>query len=369
MRIAVDARELCGRPTGVGRYLAEIARVWRTLPAAAGHEIVWCGNEALEQPLLDRPGWRVAVRAGGSLYWEQIAFPGLARAAGADVLFAPAYSGPVTGSTPLVVSIHDVSFAAHPEWFRLREGLRRRVLTRAAARRAAAVLTLTEFSRREIHDHLGVPLDRIRVAAPGPSGLPVQASGVPRQETVLTVGSIFNRRHVPELIRGFARMAVRHPAARLAIVGDNRTYPHVDIDAVRQASGVADRITLHAYVTDDVLARLYAEARAFAYLSSYEGFGIPPLDALVHGVPPVLLDTEVSHEVFGDAALYVARPDPNLVAGTLERALYNEPARAAVLAAAPEVVGRYTWTTCATTVLTALEQAAAGQRHSEQNHS
>ena len=362
MRIAVDARELCGRPTGVGRYLAEIARVWRTLPAAAGHQIVWCGSEAIEQPLLDQSGWQVAVRAGGSLYWEQIAFPGLARAAGADVLFAPAYSGPVTGATPLVVSIHDVSFAAHPEWFRLREGLRRRVLTRAAARRAAAVLTLTEFSRREIHTHLGVPLERIRVAAPGPSGLPVPASGAARPETVLAVGSIFNRRHVPELIRGFARMATSHPAARLAIVGDNRTYPYVDIEAVRQASGAADRITVHAYVTDEVLARLYAEARAFAYLSSYEGFGIPPLDALVHGIPPVLLETEVAREVFGDAALYVARPEPILVARVLERALYDEPARAAVLSAAPEVTRRYSWTSCATTVLAALEQAAGGQR-------
>ncbi|MEQ1897245.1 MAG: glycosyltransferase family 1 protein [Vicinamibacterales bacterium] len=368
MRIAIDARELGGQPTGVGRYLAEIARVWRTLPAAAGHEIIWCSNEAIEQPLLDRQGWRVAVRAGGSLYWEQIAFPGLARAAGADVLFAPAYSGPMTGSMPLVVSIHDVSFAAHPEWFRLREGLRRRTLTRAAARRAATVLTLTEFSRREIHDHLGVPLERIRVAAPGPSGLPAQTAGGLRQETVLMVGSIFNRRHVPELVRGFARVAATHPSARLAIVGDNRTHPHVDIEAVRQASGMANRITVHAYVTDDVLTRLYAEARAFAYLSSYEGFGIPPLDALVHGVPPVLLDTEVAHEVFGDAALYVARPEPNLVAGALERALYNEPTRAAVLTAAPEVVGRYAWTTCATAVLAALEQAAAEQRRAFQRH-
>ena len=179
---------------------------------------------------------------------------------------------------------------------------------------------------------------------------------------MLAVGSIFNRRHVPELVRGFARMATRHPAARLAIVGDNRTYPYVDIEAVRQASGAADRITVHAYVTDEVLARLYAEARAFAYLSSYEGFGLPPLDALVRGIPPVLLDTEVAREVFGDAALYVARPEPILVARVLERALYDEPARATVLSAAPEVTRRYSWTSCATTVLAALEQAAGGRR-------
>lgn len=359
MRIAVDARELCGRPTGVGRYLAEIARVWRDLPEAAGHEIVWCGDRPFEHPLIDRPGWRTAVRPGRGPYWEQIAFPGLAKVAVADVLFSPAYSGPILGSTPLVVSIHDVSFAAHPEWFRWREGLRRRVLTRASARKAATVLTLTECSRREIHRHLDVPLDRITIAAPGPSGLAVARPADAPQHTVLMAGSVFNRRHVPELMAGFGALVTRRPKAALAIVGENRTWPHQDLEAARRASGAADRIALHSYVSDDALARLYGSARAFAYLSSYEGFGIPPLDALAHGVPPVLLDTPVAREVFGEAAEYVARPEPALIADALERVLYDDARRNAILRAAPEVVGRYSWTTCARTVLAALERAAA----------
>lgn len=363
MRIAVDARELCGQPTGVGRYLGEIARVWRDLPEAAGHEIIWCGDRPFELPLLDRAGWRVAVRPGRGPFWEQIAFPGLAKVAQADVLFSPAYSGPVLGPLPLVVAIHDVSFAAHPEWFRWREGLRRRWLTRAAARRAATVLTLTEFSRQEIHSRLGVPLERIRLAAPGPSGLTVRhpEGGAPAH-TVLMVGSVFNRRHVPELIRGFGILAARHPRAALAVVGENRTWPPQDLRAAREASGAADRIMLQSYVGDDTLGALYGAARAFAYLSSYEGFGIPPLDALTHGIPPVLLDTPVAREVFGDAAIFVARPEPALIADALEVALYDEPARAAVLAAAPAVLGRYSWTTCARTVLAALTQAVEDRR-------
>lgn len=359
MRIAVDARELCGRPTGVGRYLAEIARAWRDLPEAAGHEIVWCGDRPFEHPLLNQPGWHTAVRPGHGPYWEQVAFPGLAKVAMADVLFSPAYSGPVLGSTPLVVAIHDVSFAAHPEWFRWREGLRRRILTRASARRAASVLTLTEFSRGEIHRHLGVPLDRITIAPPGPSGLAVTPAAEAPQHTVLMAGSVFNRRHVPELMAGFGALVARRPKAALAIVGENRTWPTQDLEAARRASGAAERIALHSYVSDDTLARLYGAARAFAYLSSYEGFGIPPLDALAHGVPPVLLETPVAREVFGDAAEYVARPDPALVADALERVLYDDTRREAILRAAPAVVARYSWTACARTVLTALERAAA----------
>jgi len=362
MRVAIDARELCGRPTGVGRYLSEIARVWRDLPEAGNHELIWCGDRPFDHPLLDRPGWRTAVRPGHGTYWEQIAFPGLANVALADVLFSPAYSGPVFGSMPLVVSIHDVSFAAHPEWFRWREGLRRRVLTRASARRAASVLTLTEFSRGEIHRHLGVPLDRIAIAPPGPSGIRVTTPPEPPRHTVLMVGSVFNRRHVPELMHGFGALVARRPKAALAIVGENRTWPVQNLEAARQASGAADRIALHSYVSDDALGALYGSARAFVYLSSYEGFGIPPLDALVHGVPPVLLDTVVAREVFGDAAEYVARPEPALIADALERVLYDDARRAAILGAAPAVAARYSWTTCARTVLTALERAAAGAR-------
>src|SRR5919108_4618288 len=139
MRIAVDARELAGQPTGVGRYLSEILREWGAMPAAQAHDRILCAPDG-----------------GSGILWEQKTLPRLAREADADVLFCPGYSGPLFDSTPLVVAVHDVSFAAHPEWFRWREGLRRRFVTRQAAQRAARVITISEFSRHEIAEHLGV---------------------------------------------------------------------------------------------------------------------------------------------------------------------------------------------------------------------
>ena len=82
--------------------------------------------------------------------------PRLVRNGKADVLFSPGYTAPLFAGVPMVVAIHDVSFAAHPEWFGWREGLRRRMLTRLSARRAARVLTISEFSKREIVTRLGV---------------------------------------------------------------------------------------------------------------------------------------------------------------------------------------------------------------------
>ena len=148
MKIAIDARELHGNPTGVGRYLSKLLDAWKELPAAAAHEFVLCAPAPHE-------------KAGTT--WQQLTLPRLIRKAKADVFFAPGYSGPLRCPVPMVVAIHDVSFAAHPDWFGWREGLRRRVLARWTAQRAARVLTISEFSKQEIVRHLGIPPAKIEV--------------------------------------------------------------------------------------------------------------------------------------------------------------------------------------------------------------
>jgi glycosyltransferase involved in cell wall biosynthesis len=182
------------------------------------------------------------------------------------------------------------------------------------------------------------------------------------RSTVLFVGSIFNRRHVPELIEGFALLARNRPEMQLEIVGDNRTIPRVNLDALMQATGMADRIHLRSYVSDSDLPELYADASAFVFLSEYEGFGLTPLEALASGVPVVLLDTPVAREICGDAARYIPRPDPALVETALHAVLFDAEERERVLNAARHVVSRYSWTTFSAQVLDALIEVGAGRR-------
>jgi glycosyltransferase involved in cell wall biosynthesis len=284
--------------------------------------------------------------------------------ADADVLFAPGYTAPLRPRIPVVATIHDVSFAAHPEWFSWREGLRRRVLTRATARRAAKVITVSEFSKREIVRHLGVAPAAVEVIYSGVTAW-TGASGAEaerRAARVLYVGSLFNRRHIPELIAAFARVARRHPDARLDIVGDNRTRPHVDLDALIAASGAGDRIQARAYVGEDELARLYTRASVFVFLSDYEGFALTPLEALGAGVPVVLLDTDVAREIYGPAALYVERPDPDRVADALLRLLCDGDERDRLLAAGRAQLARYSWQHCGRRTLQVLLAAGARAR-------
>jgi glycosyltransferase involved in cell wall biosynthesis len=361
MRIAIDARELTGRPTGVGRYLSEILAAWTTLPAAARHEFVLCAAEEIDTRRFGNLRLSVAVRPGTGTLWEQSVLPRIVRSTAAEVLFSPAYTAPLLLNVPSVVVIHDVSFAAHPEWFTWHEGARRRVIAGLSARRARRVLTISAFSKREIATRLRVPADRITVIYPGltriaahmPASAPAQAG----EHSILFVGSIFNRRHVPELIEGFAIVANGRPDLHLEIVGENRTSPHIDLDATAARHGVATRVHMRSYDSDEELARLYARATGFAFLSEYEGFGLTPLEALGAGIPVLVLDTPIAREIYGEAAVYATAPAPDVVARGLEQ-LLDAGRREALLREASRVVARYRWDTCAAGVLEVLTSAA-----------
>jgi glycosyltransferase involved in cell wall biosynthesis len=148
------------------------------------------------------------------------------------------------------------------------------------------------------------------------------------------------------------------PDLRLEIVGDNRSHPHEDLPAIAAGAGVADRVNIRSYVPDATLADLYARAAVFAFLSEYEGFGLTPLEALANGVPPLVLDTAVAREVYGDAAVYVPIDDLDATADAMRRLLFDAQARATILGRAPAVLGRYSWQRTARETLTALESIA-----------
>lgn len=376
MRIGVDVRELTGRPTGVGRYLAEVLTAWAAPPEDAGarHAFVLYGTAPLPGGLADR---LVALRhmmrtlpGRGGTAWEQRTLPRAAAEDSLDVFFAPAYTAPLRLRCPLALTIHDLSYFTHPEWFGWREGLRRRLLTRMAARRARMVITDTRFSRDEIRTHLGLPASRIAVIPLG-AGLPAvlarartqtaRSGDGNRDRVVLFVGSVFNRRRVPDLIAAFRLVADRLPDAKLEIIGENRTFPPQDLDAIARASGAGDRIRIRSYVPEDDLADAFSRASAFAFLSEYEGFGLPPLEALAAGIPPVVLDTPVAREVYGPAAVYVAPGDIAGTAAALVDLLGSGTARARVLAEAPALLSRYAWAATAKRTLEALEDAGAGR--------
>jgi glycosyltransferase involved in cell wall biosynthesis len=243
---------------------------------------------------------------------------------------------------------------------RAAEGLRRRWLTRRAASMASVIFTDSEFSRSELEGYLRIDRSRIRVIAPGTSSVVrADATRRAREPLVLFVGSLFNRRRVPDLIAAFARATADLPEARLVIVGDDRTWPRQDLRGVAAAHGVSGRTRFRKYIPDADLAALYARASVFAFFSEYEGFGLTPLEAMAAGVPPVVLDTPVAREVYGDAALYVQPGDISGAAAMLRELLTNPEAARNVRGRAPEILSRYSWDETATRTLGELERIAS----------
>jgi glycosyltransferase involved in cell wall biosynthesis len=351
MRIGVDARELSGRPTGVGRYLRELLARWRRAPACAGVEIVLFSPDRTAPPWMSSPGggatlrWHhVPGRAGTR--WEQLSVPRAAHAAGLDAWFAPAYTAPLRLRVPIVLAMHDVSFAAHPEWYAWRHGARLRAVARWSARKATRVVTLTQFSAAEITRYLATPpgrVDVIPLAVDYLDAPPAPEAGADAAPRVLFVGSIFERRHLPLLMDGVARARRAIDGLSLEVIGENRTTPRLDVEALGRTLGLAQAVRVRAYVSDEALEAAYAAAGVFAFLSEYEGFGLTPLEAMRHRVPVLVLDTPVAREVYGAGAVYVRRGDADGVAAAIIDLLTDSDHRAAQIAAGDATVAGYRW--------------------------
>jgi len=358
LHIGIDGREIGRKPPGVGRYLTNVLREWTSVAGRGHRYTIFSPAAAPESFSLPNVEWQVVPNGGSATsgtWWEQVHLPAAANRAHVDVFFAPAYTGPLRLHAPMVLTIHDLSYFAHPEWFGWREGWRRRVVTRQAARRAAAVVTISEFSAKEIQHYLGIDRSKITVIHHGSPALGVSPA-LSRQAQLLFVGSMFTRRHLPDLMEAFAEMSASLPDATLVLVGDNQ-IPGFDPLRHAQHLGIADRVTWHQWLSDSDLDRMYWQSRVFCFLSDYEGFALTPLEALAHDVPVILLDTPVGREIYGDAASFVTGPGSAL-AGAMHRALTDEPYRAGAIARGHDILARYSWTRTAAQVLDVIEGAA-----------
>ena len=364
MRIGVDGRELLGKPTGVGRYLAELLAQWASSPEARREFLVYTPGEVSEltiagQPVAEISSFRHrAIPGGAGVRWEQLDLGHAIDRDGLDLFFAPAYSAPLRASAPLVVTMHDVSFMAHPEWFRWREGLRRRVLAGRTMSRARGIIAVSQFSHDEILRFFDLPSERVHVVRSGMRQAPLPHSASPQTPLVLFVGSIFNRRHVPTLLSAFGKVCRAVPDAQLVLVGEDRSYPSVDLPSLIAATGVGDRISLRSYVHESELTALYQRARVFAFLSEYEGFGFTPLEAMSAGVPAVVADTPVARELCGNAASFVPIRDIAATARAITQLLVDPVAHARQRALGASLVSSYSWRQAAQETLDVLEQAA-----------
>jgi glycosyltransferase involved in cell wall biosynthesis len=373
MRIGVDARWLeHAQRAGVARYLLSILQEFGR--DSAGHQYVLFSRAPLPEAFLGAPPFE-QVHFGRSRYvdgltWGDVLLPRALKAQRADVLLSPAYFTPIVCRTKRVVVLHDISFQAHPEWFSPRDRVTLRTLARLSARTADAVITDSCFQKQEIVEHYHVAESRVH-AIPlavtdqfAPVEDPARLAAVRAKygisgPYILHVGLIFARRNLPVLLRAFRDLAVELPHS-LVVVGPNRTLPYEDLDDLARRLGVRHRTVFVEFADDEDMAPLYAGADVSAYLSSYEGFGLPALESLACGTPVVASDRSSVPEVVGSAGVLVDPTDPDVVGAALRSILADPERREALRRASLAQAATFSWQRTARGTLDVLEQAHAG---------
>jgi glycosyltransferase involved in cell wall biosynthesis len=307
LRVAFDGRTLSSPAGGVRRYTRELFEAIRRV---APDEVITAVG-AHRDTILPAGVGRVDAHAllPTNLGWNLTALPRAVRRLPYDVFHAPAYGAPLWGVRPLVVTLHDVSYARVPEWYPHQSDPIRRSFYRASARRADRILTDSAFSRDEIVAAFDVDPARIDVVTLG-VGPPFSPDArIPREPFVLHVGDLHARRNLPMLLDAvlwLRRTDSRCARLRLVLAG-------TDLGLLqplrRQAAGAEEALEYVGRPGDVELVDLYRRARVFAYPSRYEGFGLPLLEAMGCETPVVAANAASIPEVVGSAAILLPVDD------------------------------------------------------------
>lgn len=341
MRIAFDLRCVFKGMGGIGHYAASLLAEF----ALHGRDPEWVGYFThLRAPDdLRFPERFVARRFPCGMIdagFQQHVLPSLLAEDGIDLYFNPTFDVPaVRGDTKTVATIHDVVFRRHPELVepRLRSYLD--AATRRAVRSADGLITVSEFSRGEIAGLYGVNPARIQVIPNGVRPAP-EATEARTGKHFLYVGSIEPKKNIELLLQAFARLP--RTELRLVLAGGRGPGEYPVEERIR-ALGLEDRVQAVGYVSTDHLEHLYANALAFVYPSRYEGFGLPPLEAMARGVPTIVARTSSLPEVVGEAAILVDPDGPDELAAALARLADSPCEREALAARGRERARRFSW--------------------------
>ncbi len=350
-KIAINGRFLTQRSSGVQRFAAETIKAIDALldtdyAALKGHVELVAPRQARDFPLKNIPLRRAGLSSG--YFWEQIEFP--LHAAG-ELLLNLCMLGPLATRHQIVV-VHDATVQALPDNFSPRFRAAYKFLIPRLCKRAALTVTVSEFSRREIGKWYGADVgampvcyeggDHIKAVAADPSV--IERLGLTGRRFFLGVGVDSANKNIKTVVEAFHR--ARFNDAALVLTGAKDTRVFGDIDLAESAG-----VHLVGFVSDSELRALYEQALALVFPSYYEGFGLPPLEAMTCGCPVIISEQPALMEVCDHAVLHCDADDTDAIMLDMQALGSDADLRARLAAAGRERAQRFTWAATARSLL------------------
>lgn len=365
MRIAVMLRHYDQHQGGVRVYTRRLLEAMFGLERR--HEFVLLyRSPALLGTYAGVPGVEeVALPAGSVLTWDQFAVPSAVRRLGLDLLFNPKYSIPLRAGCPAVWVCHGLDWYVMPWASRRVDRLSHRFLVPRYAARAAAIIAVSEITRRHVMEYLRVPPERVATVYSGVDDVfrrPVDAAvadTVRRKYALpprylLYAGAIYPPKNFTRLVRAYARVGPERGLPLVVAGGENRFLSERELREP-EALGIERWVHRPGWVPQEDLAAVYAMAEALLLPSLFESCGLPVLEAMAAGCPVVTADRYGTKELAEHAAVLVDPESVDGIAEGIRRVLDDAPLRAQLIAAGRERSRDFTWGRCAAETLRVLE--------------
>lgn len=353
MRIGIDARPIQGRFTGDSTY-------WRGLIQGLSRvrtddEFIVYLDARLPEPEMPMPDGIQAktLRAHSARVWSAWAFPRALRDDGVQIAHVQ-YTIPPRMPCPTVTTVHDVSFKRFPKFFTLKDRVILDLAVRRARRMAARIIAVSQHAKSEIVKLYGVDPERISVTHEGADeqfkpmdhGAARDAIGEKysiHSPFILTVGVIQPRKNLRRLLEALAKLkGIRQSDHKLVIVG-KYGWKETKLGRRVEELGLAEDVIFTGYVPHEDLPAFYNAADAFVYPSVYEGFGLPPLEAMACGTPVIAGNRSSLPEVVGEAGVMVDPYDPDAFADAMAKVLAGESLRSEMSARGLEQAKKFSW--------------------------
>ncbi len=310
-----------------------------------------------------------AVHRPMRLVWEQTGMPLAVKRARIDVLFNPGFTCPAVCPCPSVTVFHDLQHKRHPEHFRWFDLPFWRLFLYLAARRSQLLVAVSKATGDDLQRYYGLPAGKIRVVPEGVDNrffeIGQNRSSVPAEPFLLVVSTSHPHKNLDRLISAFASFRKERPGFRLVIAGLRGFYADRLEEQIRELQ-LTDSVCLTGWIPRDELYDLFLRAKAFLYPSTFEGFGLPVLEALAAGIPSACSNIEPLHSLAGEAALQFDPADDKAILDAMRRLTSDEALQRELSQRGPARAAVFSWHKCAEATLAALREAA-GYRSSSSN--